>query len=111
MTNFEDELLGLAKQLNANRVKAIPKLQAISCGHVHRASEMLSPKCLLSAEINNITGKGAIVEQCVDVYTCPATSIQFDPQASSVQALDKGPGYRLFHLATNGALSSEVIWC
>ncbi|MDB4134765.1 DNA repair protein RecN [Flavobacteriaceae bacterium] len=26
VTNFEDELLGLAKQLNANRVKAIPKL-------------------------------------------------------------------------------------
>ena len=78
-------------------VKALPNIQGIACGHVHRASKI---------------NKGTeMAEQCVDVYTCPATSIQFDPLADTVKALDKSPGYRLFYLPQNGTMSSDVIWC
>jgi Icc protein len=98
-----------------SKVKTISKLAAIACGHVHRASKIAKNETNIEgSEIEGCSSKNIgrpTVEQCVDVYTCPATSIQFDPQADTVEALDKGPGYRLFYLGTNGTLSSEPIWC
>jgi Icc protein len=92
----------LNKEIFWSKTKDIPKLAAIACGHVHRASK-------LSKGIINL--KSSSIDQSVDVYTCPATSIQFDPQALTVKALDKGPGYRLFYLGSNGTLTSKAIWC
>mgnify|MGYP003859952119 CR=1 FL=1 len=64
----------------------------IACGHVHRG-------VILSSVSTN---------RSIDVYTCPATSIQFDPCAPSVKALDQGPGYRLFSLHEQGELKTSL---
>lgn len=69
-----------------------PSVVGIACGHVHRALT-LTP----SESINGIT-----------VHTCPATSIQFDPRAPSVKALEQGPGYRLFSLNNDGTIDTSV---
>ncbi|MCJ8320705.1 MAG: metallophosphoesterase [Colwellia sp.] len=64
----------------------------IACGHVHRGATMTS----------------ACTNRSIDVYTCPATSIQFDPLASTVKALEQGPGYRLFTLYDHGELKTSL---
>lgn len=67
--------------------KADNNIKAIACGHVHRAVKLSKDK--------------------VDIYTCPATSIQFGDtkeQAGSIL-----PSYRLFYLKSNGTIQSEVI--
>lgn len=70
-------------------------VRAIACGHVHRAS--------------NIKKYSVMPTQHLDVYTCPSTSIQFDPQVNYVSALCQGPAYRLFFLHQNGDLASQII--
>lgn len=64
-------------------------MAGIACGHVHGAMTL-----------NNGS---------VPLYTCPATSMQFDPAVDGVGALDDGPGYRLFYLYDDGELKTEVI--
>ncbi len=70
-------------------------IAAVACGHVHRASK--------------IDKHTAYKEQSVDVYTCPATSIQFDPSVDTVSALAQGPSYRLFYLYPDGTIDSKII--
>jgi len=70
-------------------------VQAIACGHVHRA--IFLPKQTSQSR------------QSVDVYTCPATSIAFDPTKATVSSLNLGPSYRLFYLHCNGAIDSEIV--
>jgi Icc protein len=91
-------------------IRKIPKLTAIACGHVHRAKK-ISPKSQLIETLIDGDTRVGLVDQYVDVYTCPATSIQFDPQANTVKALEQGPGYRLFYLTSDGQLTSETVWC
>ncbi len=67
----------------------------VACGHVHGA-KVLNKK--LSGSNKQVT-----------LYTCPATSIQFDPSADGVAALTKGPGYRLYLLQPNGSIQTDVI--
>lgn len=74
----------------------IPSVKAITCGHVHRASDY--------------PAYSQQKEQCVAVYTCPATSIQFDPSFDGVSALKQGPGFRLFSLFSDGKLQNEAIF-
>ena len=110
----------LNKAMFWSQIKNIPNLAAIACGHVHRASKIVKNKHLFDvggtqvSSIEHSLNKkivSAKVAQCTDVYTCPATSIQFDPEAETVKALEKGPGYRLFYLGINGTLTSDPIWC
>jgi len=75
-------------------------INAIACGHVHGAMQL--NKTLFEQS----TG----TKKSVTVYTCPATSIQFDPDFDGVSALAKGPGYRLFNLYADGKLTSDVIY-
>ena len=70
-------------------------IRAIACGHVHQAS--FHPK-----QTSNKL-------QSVDVYTCPATSIAFDPTKESVSSLNLGPSYRLFYLHNDGTIQSDII--
>jgi Icc protein len=70
-------------------------IKAIACGHVHGAMQLTSP---LTKQQKPIT-----------LYTCPATSIQFNPNVDSVAALPKGPGYRVFYLQADGQLTTNVI--
>ena len=72
-------------------------IQAISCGHVHRAM--------------TLNKKTKHIEQSLDVYTCPATSIAFDPQKETVSSLGVVPSYRLFYLCDDGTINSEVCDC
>lgn len=62
-------------------------IKAIACGHVHRASQLSN--------------------QQVDIYTCPATSIQFGE--TKAQSSSTVPSYRLFHLQSNGEINSDII--
>lgn len=72
-------------------------IRAISCGHVHRAHYF------------GVNEASKPSYQSVDVYTCPATSIQFDPNVDGVSALALGPAYRVFSLFDNGQITSEVV--
>ncbi|WP_371376965.1 metallophosphoesterase [Thalassotalea aquiviva] len=73
--------------------RSVANLKAIGCGHVHRGQSMTS-------EIN----------PRVSVFTCPATSIQFDPKIDGVAALEQGPGLRLMTLTTDGQINSELVY-
>lgn len=70
----------------------LPSLRGLGCGHVHRAMTLYPQD-----------------NSSVALYTCPATSIQFDPDADTVVALAVQPGYRLFKFYDDGAIVSEVI--
>lgn len=70
-------------QLNAVNMN----IKAIACGHVHRASQLVRNK--------------------VDIYTCPATSVQFGDTKDIMASIV--PSYRLLYLTHNGTISSEVI--
>ena len=62
-------------------------IKAIACGHVHRASQLL--------------------KHHVDIYTCPATSIQFGQTKEKIGSTV--PSYRLFYLDSDGTINSEII--
>ncbi len=67
-------------------------VKGIACGHIHRGMT------LLKADTN----------RSIDVYTCPATSIQFDPSSETMKALDVGPGYRIFNLLGTGTIETSL---
>lgn len=62
-------------------------IKAIACGHVHRAVHLFKNQ--------------------VDVFTCPATSVQFGETKEDIGSIL--PSYRLFYLKNNGEIRSEVI--
>jgi Icc protein len=72
------------KQLNNPNMN----IKAIACGHVHRASQLSKDQ--------------------VDVYTCPATSVQFGDTKEAMASLL--PSYRLLYLNGNGTIASDVIF-
>lgn len=77
-------------------INKFASIKAIACGHVHRALTVFNERAA-SANVSQ-----------VPLYTCPATSIQFDPNQEGVSALPIGPGYRLFYLAAQGQLSTDT---
>lgn len=70
-------------RLNESKVN----IQAIACGHVHRASQL--------------------VKDGIDIYTCPATSVQFGDTKEIMASTS--PCYRLLCLNSNGTIASEII--
>jgi len=62
-------------------------IKAIACGHVHRAVHL--------SKLN------------IDVYTCPATSVQFGETKEKVASIV--PSYRQFYLGSDGTLNSDII--
>lgn len=62
-------------------------IKAIACGHVHRAKH--------------------IIAHNIDVFTCPATSVQFGDTKEAIGSIM--PSYRLLHLENDGAISSDII--
>ncbi len=81
-------------------IEQYDNISAIACGHVHRGME------LNQTSTNPLTG----TQKSVTVYTCPATSIQFDPDFDGVAALAKGPGYRVFNLHSDGQITSDILY-
>jgi len=68
------------------------RIKAIACGHVHNAMDLMPEQ----------TGYS------LPLYTCPATSIQFDKRASTVSNAGKTAGYRVFSLADSGDIETMV---
>ena len=62
-------------------------IKAIACGHVHRASKLSKHQ--------------------VDIYTCPATSVQFGDTKEKMASIL--PSYRLLYLNSNGSITSEIV--
>ena len=96
-------------------------IKTIACGHVHSAmqlSKQSEPAVVVNASngpnaiktTKAVTAQSIAVNKPVTLYTCPATSIQFDPSVDGVTALAKGPGYRIFNLSADGHLHSDVIY-
>ncbi len=97
-------------------------IKAIACGHIHRAMQLtyaLDPP--LATPLNKPLReplKGQLNQQeitqhsakAITLYTCPATSIQFDPKVDGVAALAKGPGYRIFHLYADGEIATDIVY-
>lgn len=71
-----------------------PQAKAVGCGHVHNAMT-------LPLDTGNKT---------LPLYTCPATSIQFDKTKSTVANSGKPAGYRVFELYEDGAMNHQVIF-
>jgi len=71
------------KELNNEKMN----IRAIACGHVHRASQLSKDQ--------------------VDIYTCPATSVQFGDTKEKMASIV--PSYRLLYLNNNGTIASEII--
>lgn len=76
-------------------ISSYDNIKAIACGHVHGAHELTKQL---------VDGRALVT-----LYTCPATSIQFDPKVDGVAALAKGPAYRLYTLQQQGTISSKII--
>lgn len=62
-------------------------IKAVACGHVHRASQLSKDH--------------------VDIYTCPATSVQFGESKEKMASI--APSYRILYLKSNGSITSEII--
>jgi len=77
-------------------IGAYDNVKVIACGHVHSEREF-------KKQLPNR-------KEAITMYTCPATSIQFDPEFDGVSALSKGPGYRIFYLYPDGKFHSNVIY-
>jgi Icc protein len=73
-------------------VESNKQIKAIACGHIHQA----------------LTIKPTNSGRSVNLYTCPATSIQFDPKKETVASNGQSAGYRIFTLHENGRVESEV---
>lgn len=82
LTN-QDEFWQAINHLN----QVSSNIKAIACGHVHRAVKLS--------------------KDGIDIYTCPATSIQFGETKEKVGSIV--PSYRLFYLKSNGTICSEII--
>lgn len=66
-------------------------IKAIACGHVHQSMTIYS-----KPEANG-----------VPLYTCPATSIQFDTTKESGSSNGQGGGFRIFSLYANGQIETQ----
>lgn len=66
-------------------------IKGICCGHIHQGLT------IDASETHNVA-----------VYTCPATSIQFNPKVDTVSALPIGPGLRLLNLTRDGQIDTDL---
>jgi len=66
-------------------------IKAVACGHVHQAMMIYSKPG----------------DRGIPLYTCPATSIQFDPSKDSGSSNGQGGGFRIFSLYANGQIDSH----
>jgi len=70
----------------------VPNLKAITCGHVHNALNLSIP----------------VANKSIPLFTCPATSIQFDKLANTVANSGLPAGFREFSLFADGCVNSKV---
>lgn len=70
-----------------------PSIKGIACGHVHQAIDIFPSESGYSKPL----------------YTCPATSMQFDPNTDGVRALSITPAYRLLKFFDSGQITTDII--
>lgn len=80
------------KQALWNVVDNHPSIKAMACGHVHQGLTLLPEESGFSKTL----------------YTCPATSIQFERNHEGVVNNGQGPGYRTFILSVQGQLKTHL---
>ena len=73
---------------------AFPSIKALGCGHIHQA----------------LTLSVILPQRQLNLYSCPATSIQFDVNAETAKSNGQPPGYRLFTLADNKTITTKVFF-
>ena len=71
-----------------------PSVTALGCGHIHQA--LILPIKL--------------TERSINLYTCPATSIQFDINCATPASNAQPPGYQVFSLESTGELTRKVFY-
>ncbi|MGB2739715.1 MAG: metallophosphoesterase [Cognaticolwellia sp.] len=84
---------GLVNKIDFQQFLAkYPSIKAIGCGHVHQA----------------LTLSVALPNKSINLYSCPATSIQFDVNSSTAKSNGQPPGYRVFTLIENKPITTQV---
>jgi Icc protein len=73
-------------------INEFPSIVAVGCGHIHQA----------------LTLPIVLPKRAVNLYSCPATSIQFDISSATVAKNTQGPGFRQFVLQKNNQLFTDV---
>jgi Icc protein len=73
-------------------IESFPSIVAVGCGHIHQA----------------LTLPIALTKRVVNLYSCPATSIQFDITSATVAKNTQGPGFRQFVLQKNKQFFTDV---
>jgi Icc protein len=76
-----------------------PSIKGIACGHVHRA-----------LTLHTSPNKSSKSKSSAPLYTCPATSIQFDPTKETVSSTGESAGYRLFSLLDDGKIETDFYY-
>lgn len=71
-------------------INKFPSIKGITCGHVHQSLTLYSKQT-----------------PSIPLFTCPATSIQFDTTKSSGASNGQGAGYRIFALYADGKINSD----
>ncbi|UUO22734.1 3',5'-cyclic-nucleotide phosphodiesterase [Colwellia sp. M166] len=69
-------------------------IKALGCGHVHQA----------------LTLPLKLPDRTLNLYTCPATSIQFDINSTIAKSNGQTAGYRLFIMAEHAEISSQAFF-
>tara|TARA_R110000744_G_scaffold20143_8_gene52935 strand:+ start:3238 stop:4008 length:771 start_codon:yes stop_codon:yes gene_type:complete len=71
-----------------------PSIKALGCGHIHQA----------------LTLPVKLPHRDISLYTCPATSIQFDVNSETAKSNGQPPGYQLFTLTDTGEITCKVFF-
>lgn len=71
-----------------------PSIVALGCGHIHQA----------------LTLPVVLEDRSINLYTCPATSIQFDIESATPASNGQPPGYQIFTLESTGELTRKVFY-
>ena len=69
-------------------------IKAVACGHVHRAFQF----------------EKSIHDHSVKLFTCPATSVEFDNGSDDFSVTEQGAGYQILTLENTGEISCELIY-
>ncbi|MGJ8692830.1 MAG: metallophosphoesterase [Thalassotalea sp.] len=99
-----------APMLSVNTVVKRNRVKAIICGHVHNAfaleQSLASNQEQVASTDKNSTATR--VSCSVKIFTCPATSIEFDRYSDEVRATAQGPGYQVLTLHDDGAVTRTL---
>lgn len=85
-----------------NTVARNEGIKGVCCGHVHNGIS-IKHRCreLFDAHVK---------EREVILFTCPATSVEFDQTSEFLSVTEQGAGYQLLSLLPDGEIEKELIY-